>query len=377
MKLNESQLMLQAAAQRYFAGKATTHAADSMRERWTQFAEFGWLGGILPEEKGGYGGVVELALLSRQMGAAMAPEPWIEAAVFPITFLSALQGSLARADLCQELIAGATTIVGVPPSVGVLAKHRAYIQRSGNHLKLNGVMSELVPLELADQVLLRADADEGPLVVLVDPRSANIEHITADTIDGRTLTRMTFKDVELPLAAIVAPECAVSNVIGLATDTAVFSQIAQVTGILDEVFLITQEYLQVRSQFGQLLGTFQALRHRLADMFAELEQARAMLAVGVAALQSNDERTRNGLISACKLRVCKAAKYIGAQAIQLHGAIALTQEYRLGAMYKRLLVLERTAGDPLFHAMNFYRKCGHAQQPITAPIDGVNHNLHT
>jgi alkylation response protein AidB-like acyl-CoA dehydrogenase len=133
--------------------------------------------------------------------------------------------------------------------------------------------------------------------------------------------------------------------------------------------LMTQEYLQIRTQFGQLLGSFQALRHRLADMFAELEQARAMLAVGLAALQRDDEVARNGLISACKLRVCKAARFIGAQAIQLHGAIALTQEYKLGAYYKRLIVLERTAGDPLFHAMNFYRKCGDPQMLAAAPSE--------
>jgi hypothetical protein len=152
MILNESQLMLEAAAQRYFKGSATTHTADSMRKRWTQFAELGWLGGIVSEDKGGYGGVIELALLSKQIGAALAPEPWIEAAVFPITFFSALTGQSACVDLCQELIAGTTTIVGAPSVVEAPTQQRAvYIQRSGNRLELNGVMPDLVPLELANK----------------------------------------------------------------------------------------------------------------------------------------------------------------------------------------------------------------------------------
>jgi alkylation response protein AidB-like acyl-CoA dehydrogenase len=230
-------------------------------------------------------------------------------------------------------------------------------------------MPDLVPLELADKVLVHAAADEGPVVLLVDLSTPNIEHITADTIDGRTLSQLLFKRVQLPSEAVLAPASAVSNALGLATDTALFAQVGQMIGVLEHVHLMTQGYLQVRSQFGQLLGSFQALRHRLADMFAELEQARAMLAVGSGALQSADEVARNGLISACKLRVCKAARFIGAQAIQLHGAIALTQEYELGAYYKRLLVLERTAGDPLFHAMNFYRRCGNPQMPDAVPSE--------
>jgi alkylation response protein AidB-like acyl-CoA dehydrogenase len=356
MRLNESQRMLEDAAEKYFAG--ATHTTVTMRQRWIQYAEFGWLGGIISEDKGGYGGVVELALLSKRIGAAVVPEPWIEAAVFPITFFSALTGDLAHADLLQEIISGSTTIVGAPLVGSAAEKQRAQIHRSGKHLELNGAMPGLVPLELADKVLLHADSDEGPVVVLVDPNSPNIERITADTLDGRTLSRMVFNRVQLPTEAVVAPASAVSKALGLATDTAVFGQVAQIIGILEQLLLMTQEYLQIRRQFGEPLSTFQALRHRLADMFAEVEQARAMISVGVTALQSADEISRSGLISACKLRVCKASKFVGAQSIQLHGAIALTQEYGLGALYKRLLVLERTIGDSLFHATNFYRLGG-------------------
>jgi alkylation response protein AidB-like acyl-CoA dehydrogenase len=353
--------MLEDAAARYLANSEAAHTIGGMRQRWSKFAEFGWLGGVVSEDKGGYGGVVEVALLSKQIGAALAPEPWIEGAVFPITFFSALTGSLADADLLQELISGTTTTVGTP-SVGAWSeKHRAQIHRSGDRLELNGVMPGLVPVELADKVLLQADSDEGPLVLLLDPNAPNVERTTADTLDGRTLSRLVFKRVDLPTDAVIAPASEVSKALCLAADMAIFAQVAEMIGILEQLLLLTQEYLQNRRQFGDLLCTFQALRHRLADMFAEMEQARAMLSVGVAALQGADEMTRNGLISACKVRVCKASKYIGAQAIQLHGAIALTQEYRLGALYKRLLVLERISGDSLFHSMNFYRRCGHPQ----------------
>lgn len=359
MRLSDSQRMLEAAAQRYFDGNPAFNGADSMRKRWTQFADFGWLGGVVSEQKGGYGGATELAILSHRFGAALAPEPWIEAAVFPITFVSSLPGVSAYGDLCQEMIDGTATIVGVPslpPGKGTLS-----ITRSGDTLKLDGTLCDLVPLEIATKVLVRADGDEGSMVLLVDLKTPGIGRTTADTIDGRTLSRLSFKGVEVSSETMFSPADAVHNALEVANATAVFAQVAQMVGLLECVFTMTQEYLQVRSQFGQVLGSFQALRHRLADMFAELEQARAMLSVGLSALESDDAVTRGGLVSACKLRVCKAARFIGAQAIQLHGAIALTREYKLGAYYKRLLVLEKSAGDPLFHAANFYRRCGHHQ----------------
>ena len=105
MRLSEAQVLIAATARRYFEGTSRSSQIAHLRQRWSRFAEFGWLGGILSEEMGGYGGSVELSLLSQQFGAALAPEPWIEAAVIPIVFLSNIVPKPAHRDLCGRIVA--------------------------------------------------------------------------------------------------------------------------------------------------------------------------------------------------------------------------------------------------------------------------------
>jgi alkylation response protein AidB-like acyl-CoA dehydrogenase len=371
MKLSESQVLLEAAAQRYLSAATPGPTAEAMRKRWIEFGEFGWLGGVVAEEMGGYGGPVELAVLSRQIGATLAPEPWIEGAVVPITFFASIDGTAAQRELSAATMAGTTTIVGAPFMLtDQFPPPTPQLTRCGNRLELSGQMSELVPIDIAHMVLVPANSESGPVILVVDLSTPGIERVTTGTVDGRAVSRLRFNRASLPGDAVLGSVAELLPALGLASDMAILAQVAEMVGVLEAMHTMTQEYLQVRSQFGQRLSSFQVLRHRLADMFAELEQARAMLSVGVTAFSDVDHATRNGLISACKLRLCKASRFIGAQAIQLHGAIALTQEYRVGAYYKRLLVLERTAGDAYFHAMNFYRQSRRARKPddVLSPV---------
>ena len=124
---------------------------------------------------------------------------------------------------------------------------------------------------------------------------------------------------------------------------------AEAVGEMDESLKTTVEYLKTRTQFGVAIGTFQVLQHRAADMFVAVEQARSMAMFATMASDFEDAAERSKAVSAAKVQIGKSLKFVGEQAIQLHGGVGMTQEYKIGHYFKRLTMIESTFGDTDYH----------------------------
>jgi alkylation response protein AidB-like acyl-CoA dehydrogenase len=361
--LSPDQQDLQSSARRYFGTR--TAAAEPVRgcggAGWPQFADLGWLGVAIDEAHGGFGGPAQMTVLAQEFAAALAPDPLLQAAVVPSVFLANAPVNPGRADLLERMIAGGVLIVGAFEEPQIIPDSNVKFAPQADGVKISGTLSHVLGGAGAQFVLCAAQHAADPAlrsIFLIEVASAGVKHCCAPTIDGRQASFFEFDAAHVAADAEWPERDVALAAFGLAQDAGVLGQCAELLGLMQHMFGMTRDYLRERRQFGTALADFQVLRHRLADMYVELEQARAMLGVGINGLSLTSTVTRARMISACKLRMARAARFIGAQAIQLHGAIALTQEYAVGRAYQRLLVLEKTWGDAEFHARRFAAASG-------------------
>lgn len=355
--LSPDQEDLQSSARRYLGERAP--AAQSSHARWQEFADLGWLGVALDEAHGGFGGATEMTVLAQEMAAALAPEPFLQGAVVPSVFLANAPPCAGCNDLLKRLIAGTTTVVAAFAEPEIVPVGSVGFSSGADGMRLTGAPAHVLGGAGAQFVLFPARRAADPAVggiFLADVGAEGVQHSSVPTIDGRQASIFKF-DGARP-AAEWPDRGAALAAFGLAQDAGLLGQCAELLGLMQRMFSLTRDYLRERRQFGQALAEFQALRHRLADMYAELQQARAMLEVGIDGMSLVSASARARILSACKLRMARAAGFIGAQSIQLHGAIALTREYEVGRSYQRLLVLQKTWGDAEFHARRFTAASG-------------------
>jgi alkylation response protein AidB-like acyl-CoA dehydrogenase len=349
---------LESSTHRYFASRGTKAPAggsvDNANASWREFAELGWLGAAAPEQLGGYGGPEEMVVLAHAIGSALAPEPYVEASAVTMSFL-ARAGALSQQNgQFERAMAGETVICTVLGCAGVFPGGEISFARTPDGIRLSGTADHVLGADSADQLLLSASDPGGQRVVLlIDCAVPGLRKERAPTIDGRHATFLAFDNVMIPASCEFADQVVALPAMDFAADAGLVAQAAEMVGVMDRAFGLTRDYLQTRRQFGQPLASFQVLRHRLADMYAELEQARAVLSAGVVALSSGSATERARVASGCKARAIKAARYVGAQSIQMHGAIGLTEQYDVGRCFKRLLVLEKTWGDLVFHVRRY------------------------
>lgn len=298
-------------------------------------------------EEGGYGGASEMVDLLRAFGGALAPEPLLEAAVVPSVLLAMTAPPPAHPDLLQKLIEGGCVLVAADCPVSPCT---VKLEIRADAVVLSGTVTHVLAADCATHFTLRGvDVASGrPRVLVVRRDTPGIEVRAAHTIDARTAGTLTLESAKVPADALCPGEDA-SSALDAALNMGLLGQSACMVGILERMFGLTRDYLGTRKQFGQPLAAFQALRHRLADMYAELFQARALLAATTERMAGSNLTDRAPLVSSCKVRVARAARLIGAQALQLHGAIGLTEEYAVGRCFKRLMVLEKTWGDGAQH----------------------------
>jgi alkylation response protein AidB-like acyl-CoA dehydrogenase len=359
--LSPDQQDLQSSARRYFSQRAPVGQSVPLggQGRWQEFADLGWLGVAVDEAHGGFGGATEMTVLAQEIATALAPEPLLEAAVVPAVFLANAPQCVGFEGLLGRLIAGGAAVVAAFTEPDIVPRASVSFSRHADGARLAGQLPHVLGGAGAQFVLFAAqqETDHGVRrIFLADVDSAGLQHSSAATIDGRRASLFNF-DGARPAAQWPDSGAALAA-FALAQDAGLLGQCAELLGLMQRMFSLTRDYLRERRQFGQALAEFQALRHRLADMYAELEQARAMLNVGIDGMSLVTARARARILSACKLRMARAARFIGAQSIQLHGAIALTQEYEVGRLYQRLLVLEKTWGDAEFHARRFIAASG-------------------
>ncbi|MGV0741835.1 acyl-CoA dehydrogenase family protein [Mycolicibacterium sp. XJ870] len=333
-------------------------------EIWRGFAEeLGILGATLPEEAGGIGGgPVETMVIAEALGHALVVEPFVDTVVVAGGLLERAGGEVAEA-LLEDVVAGAAVVVvaATEPSSGDNWRHvdtTAKRDGDGDEWVLHGSKIMAVSAPLATHLLVtartageRADAD-GISLFLVEVVAATTGFTTHHyrTVDDRQASDLTFDG--LRGAVLLGEEGQAWPSLDLARDEGAAAVCAEAVGGMRKVLADTVEYCKQRQQFGQPIGSFQALQHRMVDMHMEVEQAAA--AVYLAVLNLDSEPTaRAKAVSAAKATVGRAARFVGQNAVQLHGGMGMTEELAIGHYFKRLTAMQYEFGSTDYHITRY------------------------
>lgn len=343
------------------------------RSDWRTFAELGWLGAGLPEEAGGFGGgPIENALILEQLSRALIVAPFLSSAVLATQALARQAVGEQRDALVAQLVGGE---VIAALAHGESAQHEfaprltTKAAKSKNGYTLNGRKSFVLGGQAADVFLVSA-TERGDDVSLfwVKADAPGVERVNYHAVDGRRVCDVTLNAVEVESAALIGKAGEAAEAVEYALDYAAIGLCAEAVGAMDAALWITRDYLKTRKQFGVTLNTFQALQHRMADMLVETELARSMLYRGIAALALENADARKRGVSAAKAQIAEAGFFVGAQAIQLHGGIGVTEEYIVGHYFKRLALVRGLFGSTDQHLARFAAIGAAQNEEETAPL---------
>jgi pimeloyl-CoA dehydrogenase small subunit len=328
--------------------------------RWAQFAELGLLALPFAEARGGIGGTpVETMIVMEAFGRGLVLEPYLATVVLGGGLLR-FAGSDAQLEAMVPAIAAgrlrlafahterqsrydladvAVTAAPAPGGGFVLAGHKGVV--------LHG--------EGADRLIVSARSAGGPRerdgisLFLVDPKTDGVGVQGYKTVDGLRAAEITLRDVRLGPDALLGPKEQALPLIERAVDLAIAALVAEAVGAMSVMHELTIEYLKTRKQFGVAIGAFQALQHRAVDMLVALEQARSMTMLAAMMAEAPDESERRRTIAAAKVQCGRSGRYVGQQAIQLHGGIGMTDEYKVGHYFKRVTMIDTLFGDADHH----------------------------
>jgi alkylation response protein AidB-like acyl-CoA dehydrogenase len=364
--LSPEQLLMKEAAERYlrdaysFDARRRILASDEGISRvvWRRMGEFGWLGLPLSEAAGGMGGSpIDLMVLAEQMGRALVVEPWLAGALLAGRLVDRLGTAEQRRRVLQPLIAGETFLAFAHLEADArfdLAGVRTIARRHGGGWVLDGAKTLALAAPLAESLVVSArtagvptDAD-GISLFLLRREAPGVSMRPYRSVDGHSAADLVFSSVAVPDDALLGNAGRALTAIETVVDEATVAMCAEAVGAMERANEITLEYLKTREQFGQKIGKFQALQHRMVDLFMEAELSRSIVIAATIKLDEGADDAKN-MISAAKVRIGKAGKLVGTQGVQLHGGMGMTLEYPIGHYYRRLLAIETMFGNTAFH----------------------------
>lgn len=364
----DEQRMLTEAARRYVRERCTLdiHRETLARHdglsssRWSELADMGWLALLLDEAQGGLGGgPVELALLMEQVGRGLLSEPLVDTGVIAMTLLRHPGASAAGLALRQAIAAGEAIAVLAHLEAGDRSEHearpacRATPRDEGGGWRLDGV-KHLVRHGARATHLLVSACEAGrttPSLFLVPSGIDGLSLRAHELVDGARAADLQLDGVQLGAEARLLDAQAWPDALAAALDAGVLALCAAAVGTMETAMAMTAEHLKTRVQYGQPLARFQALQHRMAEMFVETDQSRALLWRAVAAAGRDDPIERARAVSSAKWLISRAALTVTGQAIQLHGGIGTTDECAIGHHYKSMVAFSLRLGDADLHLL--------------------------
>ncbi|CDP84080.1 MULTISPECIES: acyl-CoA dehydrogenase family protein [Mycolicibacterium] len=333
-------------------------------EIWRGFAdELGILGATLPEEAGGIGGgPVETMVIAEALGHALVIEPFVDTVVVAGGLLHR-SGDESAAALLEDIVAGSSiaALAATEPTSGDNWRDvSTTAHRDGEEWVLNGTKVMAVNAPLATHLLVtartsgeRADTDGISLFVVdIASLSTGFTAHPYRTVDDRRASDLTFSDVRLPASALLGAEGQAWPSLELARDEGAAAVCAEAVGGMRKVLADTVEYCKQRQQFGLPIGSFQALQHRMVDMHMEVEQASAAVYLAVLNLDAEPAQ-RARAVSAAKATIGRAARFVGQNAVQLHGGMGMTEELAIGHYFKRLTAVQYEFGSTDYHVSRY------------------------
>ncbi len=326
---------------------------------WRDYAEMGLLGAPFAEADGGYGGgAVETMIVMEQFGKALALEPYLQTVVLCGALLKRGASDEQRAELIGAIAAGELRL-----SFAHMEKQSGFdlndvalsAVKDGVGFVLNGEKTLVGQGDSADKLIVSARVSgdrrdrDGIALFVVDANAPGVSRRGYPTQDGQRAAEIGFADVRAAPHDLLGGTDSALPVIERAVDEAIAALSAEAVGAMSEALTMTVDYLKTRKQFGVTIGSFQALQHRAADMIVALEQARSMMYLAAMMADDDDAEERAKTMSAVKAQIGRSAKFIGQQAVQMHGGIAMTYEYKAGHLFKRLTMIDTAYGDADVH----------------------------
>jgi pimeloyl-CoA dehydrogenase small subunit len=338
------------------------------RDLWRQYAELGLLGVAFPEADGGFGGgPVETMLIMEAFGRALALEPYLATVVLAGGLIRRGADPERRAALIAQIASG-ELLLGFAhaerQSGHDLFDVGAAARKDGAALVLNGEKGLVLHGDAADQLIVSARSAGGRRdaagigLFLVDAKAQGVSRRGYATQDGMRAAEVTLANVRVEPQDVLGDPEGAYPVIERVVDEAIAALCAETVGAMSEALDMTVDYLKTRKQFGVTIGSFQALQHRASDMVVALEQARSMMMLATMMAGEENASERRKAISAAKTQIGRSARFIGQQAIQLHGGIGMTMEYKLGHLFKRLSMIDIAFGDADYHLERLSRSDG-------------------
>lgn len=330
------------------------------RTLWMRLAELGWVGALIPEERGGSSlAFEELAQIVDVLGAALLPEPFVGSAVLATVALLEATGS--KRDALLESCSGGTLIAALAhqETSGDIDCAAVASIASGSSLavKLNGTKRYVYPGADADGYLVTARASEGLGLYWVPQGAPGLEVTQERRADGTASARLDLRDIQIHGEDVLMPPAPGNEArIDRALDAGIIMTAVELLGVMNRAYEMTLDYLRTREQFGKPIGSFQALQHRAADLFIQKELAASAAYSAVAALDRNaSANERAAAASRAKSRCADAARLITREAIQFHGAIGFADEHDIGLYLQRALVLAAWLGNAAEHRRRYAR----------------------
>jgi alkylation response protein AidB-like acyl-CoA dehydrogenase len=369
---NEEQLQFGDALQRWVAKDyrfeqrhQIIHSASGVSEAaWATLAELGMTALPVPEQQGGFNGsALDMFVVMQELGRGLVVEPYLA------TMLGAecLKLGGAHPELLEQVAGGALKLAcafGERQSRHELHDIATSATANADGYLISGRKCVVVHGAQAGSLIVSTRSsgerrDTAGISLFVLPAgSAGITVTDYRTIDGQRAADVVFDQVQAPRSALVGAAGEGWDLLDAAADYGAALLCAEALGAMEAIFAATLDYLKTRTQFGAPIGKFQALQHRMADMFIHLEQARSMALLAAVKLASSDVEQRRRTVSAAKFRIGQALKFVGQQAVQLHGGMGVTDELPAAHHFKRLTMIELALGDSDHHLARFIAQPG-------------------
>nr|WP_047166205.1 acyl-CoA dehydrogenase family protein [Sphingomonas sp. Y57] len=322
------------------------------REAWAALAEMGLLGLPFAEEDGGFGGSgVDMMLIMEALGRGLMVEPYFATVVLAGGVLRHGASAAQRAAIVPGVIAGGRILAFAHDEAGQ-ARHtlaaRTTARPAGEGWIIDGAKIAVIHGQSADTLIVSATTGEGLGLFLVDTKAGGVSIEAARGYDGVPVASVGLNGVAVGAEAPIGEAGDGAGILDRLFDEARAALVAEAVGAMAETLDVTVDYLKTRQQFGVAIGSFQALQHRAVDMLMQVELSRSMAVLAALSLDGDAHQRRRN-IAAAKAQIGKSGRMVGQEAVQMHGAIGITAEYKVGHAFKRLTAIDALLGDRDHH----------------------------
>ena len=328
---------------------------QTVLDNWNTFVELGWTGIGIPESHGGFGNVSDMFELLRVLGEGLILEPLASSLIGSQLLSLSAENALAAKSLAEAISGQSRVISALAESKNGFSNDEILTSASdySGGFKLNGEKNLILDADSASSFIVSANRQSKNKelsqigLYLVDRNTKGISITSADSTDDRQLINLKFDDVILPKESLLLENESASVAIEFEENLRAACASADALGAMQSLLSRTVDYSKDRKQFGKAIGSFQALQHKMADMFMAVERAKSMFTMMCEAFSLSTDLSR--MVSMARVEICDSARLVGQHAVQIHGGIGITDELAAAHYFKRLTASQYYGGDSMYH----------------------------